>query len=562
MTTYNHEQTLNAALMALQNGDLGAAERFSRLAVENKPDDAEGWSVLGLALGDDEGIAALQKAVDMEPSEPRWLLHLGAGLMARSDFASAEAAYAKAAQATRGHPESMTAWGNSLMALSRPGDAAQVYSQALKARPTSELWIKFGDALTGANDTIGAAEAYEKAHTDDSRPPAMSAKLADIHIMLNQYNHAERFNDAVLKGLPNDADAGLRAANLKRWAGDHEAAKAIQRQFLETNPADSGLLAAMLDDREADCVDAAKAIAADESHSITGRRRVCFALARHFDREKNEAKAWDYAVQANNLYDDGLIYDGGSAYRTQLSQAIADYSAMPDPQALPQKMIYVMGPPRCGGSLLQTILAQTSGAVSVGERGALLSWLIPALGKTETLTAQAHQLAQADIAGMKRAAGDGDMYIDKTSPHILIAGLLAKIHSGAQFVVPRRDAGDMAVSMFFHDFPGNFLYTRSIAGIADYLALQDKAAQAWRDAGLTIIDHDHDSFVQDPGVHGESLFKALGLPWVPEVLETGGSNSVVRTFSSRQVRDGVSKAYQGRGERYADYLAKAGFNRE
>jgi len=188
-----------------------------------------------------------------------------------------------------------------------------------------------------------------------------------------------------------------------------------------------------------------------------------------------------------------------------------------------------------------------------------MAWLVPGLDDPAGLGQSVDQLAKADIAGMARAAGSANIYIDKTSPHIIMAGLLSKIHPGAKFVLPNRDPRDMAVSMFFHDFTAEFKYTRSIQGISDYLKLQDKAAQAWRDAGLSIVDYDHDAFVAEPEVKSKALFEALDLPWSEAVLQAQSSDAAVRTFSARQVRDGVSKKFQGRGERYATFLEAAGF---
>lgn len=561
MTDYDHENTLSSVLVAMQSGDLIQAAELCRVATTQRPDDAEGWSLLGLCLQDGEGLSALNKAVVMEPSEPRWHLHLGRGLVQRSLWVEAEQTFAKASELSRGHPDAMSGWGNSLLALERYADAAQVYRRVLMHKQTPEIWMKAGDALMGAMDTINAAKAYESAYPDEARPAALSAKLSNIHIMLNQYDQAETFNKAVLNLYPHDPDAGLRKANILRWRGDHEEALKVQKLFWAANTTHTGLIAALLDDKDDSVLDDALNIAKVESENLTGRRRVCFALARHFDRQKDTDKAWQFADQANGLYDDGETYDP-KEHRAQLSKAVAAYNSLEPAPVQDANMVYVMGPPRCGGSLLQTILSQAGGVTSVGERGALMGWLIPGLDEPESLAARLPDLAKADIAGMARAAGPANVYVDKTSPHIIVAGLLAKIHPGAQFVLPVRNKADMIVSMYFHDFPPQFAYTRSVEGIADYLAFQDEAATAWREAGLTLIDHDHDAFIGSPEKHGKALFEALGWDWSDSMLDTDSSDTVVRTFSARQVRGGVSQKYAGRGERYVKHLQEAGFTAE
>jgi len=77
---------------------------------------------------------------------------------------------------------------------------------------------------------------------------------------------------------------------------------------------------------------------------------------------------------------------------------------------------------------------------------------------------------------------------------------------------------------------------------------------------VNIISHNHDRFVEDPALRGESLCQSLGLKWSDTMLENQASDGAVRTFSSRQVRGGVSKKFKGRGERYAPHLAAGGFH--
>lgn len=558
MTSYDHDAVLNAALTALQTGNSAEAIRGAKLATEKRPDDAEGWSILGLAMGDHEGLSHLRKAADMEPQQPRWALHLGNGFSAIGDHENAQIALSRAAQLSRGHPHIMTVWGDCLFKLQRFREAANVFQSVLKSQPSTQVWVKAGDALMGANDTIHAAKAYERAHEPEQRPFEMSSKLADLHLLLNQYESADRFIQETLKTRPTDPDAGLRLANLHRWRGRHSEALQVQRDFWSNNQSHGGLIAALLDDGDYAVLDAALTVAKDTNRGILDRRRVNFSLARFYDRQKNEKAAWAHAVIANELYDDGIFYDGAAAHTKQLNQALSIFKTLPQPQNIHNKMIYVAGPPRCGGSLLQTILGRASGVTSVGERGALLSWILPKLDDASALSELLPHLGGPDLAGMEKAAGFADRYVDKTSPHIIILGLLAKIHGGAKFVIPARNAADMIVSMFFHDFPPEFAYTRSVQGIRDYLDFQKRAADAWRGAGLSIIDYDHDDFTQNPNKHGKALFGALDLTWSDSVLETGKSESVVRTFSARQVRGGISKKYAGRGERYSAFLRPDG----
>lgn len=566
MSDYNHDQTITAALDALARGEVEAATTLAQDACEHRADDAESWSVLGLCLARDaaqkqQAGAALQKATEMEPSEPRWWLHLGTALLDMGDAVAAERALAKGAELSNGHPQIMVVWGRALMAVGRPSDAAQVYGRVLHTMPRPDIWIAAGDALLAARDTINAVHAYEQAYPPATRPDIVTAGLADMHITLGHYDKARALNDTLRAKNPDAPEAGLRAVNLLRWDGALDAAKALQGKLWEKNQDHARLCAVMIEDQDARAMDSAKAILADTARPQEDRRRVAFALTHFYDKGGDTQTAWDYAVQANALYTDTPPDYGLDLLKEMLKKAVRAYHLLPDGEIAAPQMVYVIGPPRSGGSLLQTILARIDGAVSVGERGALMSWLPQMLDDPAKMAETVDALAKADVAGMTKASGGkaAAIFIDKTPHHVFIAGLLSKVHGGAKFVAPIRDTADMAVSLYFHEFGPEFPFTRSLPAIKAYLDVHADAVQAWRAAGVDITVHDHDAFTLAPEAKGEALLNAMGLPWSEDLLQQSQGDGTVRTFSARQVRGGVSRKFAGRGARYSAQLSAAGF---
>lgn len=564
MTTYDHAATLDAALSAYGAGDIVGATAHARLATINRADDAEGWSILGLCLARgtasvEEAIACLSKATDMEPSEPRWWLHLGISLLDMGKPIKAEQALSVATERSNGNPQAMTKWGDALMACGRASDAAQIYGRVLQAQQSPAVWIKAGDALTAARDTINAVFAYEKAYSDADRPDGLTAAIADMHINLGNYDRAAEFNQKLRDKNLSDPDAGFRAANLLRWQGDLDKAKALQAELWAKNKSHARLTAAMIEDGNDVALNGAKAVLSDTMRPEADRRRVAFALTHFYDKAGERDIAWDYAETANALYTEIEASPAQSidAMADMLKAAIKAYRLMPDGEVAAPRMIYVIGPPRSGGSLLQTVLSRVPNARSVGERGALLSWLPQLLDTPAKLAEILDQLRASDAAGMAKAVGEAEIYIDKTPHHVLVAGLLSKVHAGAKFVAPTRSRADMAVSLYFHEFGPEFAFTRKLDDIQRYLDFHADAVAQWHAAGVDIVAHDHDVFAADPAAHGPELCAALDLPWSEAMLQNQADDGAVRTFSARQVRSGISTRFAGRGARYAHKLGKA-----
>ncbi len=500
----------------------------------------------------EEAFSYLRKAVKDEPKEPRWQVHLGQGLTKAGRFDEAEKAYAAAAELSGGHLGLLMQWGKALRLAGRPAEASQVYARVIQRKASPAAWLAASEALTEARDTINAAFAYEKAYPETGRPDFAWAHLADLHIALEQYDRAAAFNARLREKNPDDADAGLRDANLMRWMGDIDGAKVLLADLWAKNPAHGGVAAALLQDGEGAPRRVAEKIARDETANQSERRRCAFALCHYADRVNEIDAAWSWAVLANSLYPPAA--QTLKELREMLDKAVAAYHLMPDAEAAEgardTKMVYLIGPPRSGGSLLQTIIARHPGARSVGERGALLSSLKQLLYDPEKMAAQIEDLAAADIAGMTRAVGMADVFVDKTPHHFLLAGLLEKVHGGAVFVAPHREIKDIAVSLFFHEFGEAFPFTRALPDIQEYLDFHDAALVRWREAGVSIVSHNHDRFVEDTQARGAALFNALGLSWTDDIL---------KDLAKDGAGGGVSKKHKGHGERYARHLEEAGF---
>ena len=517
-------------------------------------------SLLGLCLVNTKGTRELgfehlRGAVALEPKDPNWHVHLGQGLTAVGRYEEAEKTYAHAAELSAGHTGILMQWGKALRLAGRPSEASQVYARVIQQRPSKTAWLAASEALSEAGDTETAAIAYEKAFPEEDRPDFAAAHLADLHIGLDQYDKAIALNNKLRGTSPNDPDVGLRAVTLMRRTGDVNGAKSLLLDLWAQHPTHGGVAAALLQDGEGEARALAESIANDDTADKKKRQRCAFALCAFADKSGDIDAAWAWATLANSLYPKSN--ETLEALRAKLDKAIMAYQQIDDTKQSAEKrsakMLYIIGAPRSGGTLLQTVLARHPEVRSVGERGKILNLLTPLLDDApEKLTVQIEPLAKADIARMTRAVGLADYFVDKTPHYVLLAGLLSKLHAGAQFIAPHRDEKDTAVSLFFHDYGAEFPFARSLSGIQEYLDFHEAALVRWREAGVKIISHNHDRFVANIALRGEALCKTLGLVSSEDMYEDE-KNAV------DQIKMDMSLEHKGRGDRYAKHLSAAGF---
>lgn len=572
MTSMSRDHIINQALSALQSGQPGQAAPLCRDLVNSNPRDAEAWSFLGLTLLNSQPIEALQalrRATELEPTEPRWHLHLGHGHTQLKNPNAAEAALHKGATLSNGAVEAVLPWADALMACNRPLEAARVYERIAEVSPTPVLWHKIANAFSAGGDSLASVHALEKAYQGQKIPAAEQLTIARFHITLNNYEQAQTYIDHLLTEHPADCDIALTAADLARWRGQLSQASEIIAHARQKNPENPFLLCAQLDAAEKPADLSSSTLAQAEklfnNHTTPPdqRRTLGYALAKIADTAAEYQQAWDYLTKANNLYTDNIKFDL-TAYEFQLQNALTIAQQHPATHTtnLEQTpgMIYIIGPPRSGGSLLQTILAADNSRKSLGERGALMPWFLSItehdLASAQSLwKSQYKDLSVADFAGLQAQQTQPiDCYIDKTPHYAHMVGLLSALHPQAQFIDARRDPRDIALSIYMHDFPAAFSSSRKLIDIADYLLFQRRAIEAWRNIGIKIHTHDHDAFIHAPETKGEALFQQLGLDWQNKYLESKKRNSIVRTFSAQQVRQGISTSGSGRWKNYATFL--------
>ncbi len=546
----DRESQLDTAVSAIQKGELDSAARLCRELLQQNPNDAEAWSFYGVATVEKDqvaGLSALHRAVELQPREPRWHINLGICLGQCHLYAEAETACGEAYTLAKGDYDTLIPWADSLTAVRQYQQAADILQQALSQKPLSATARKLSFALANVGDPLGAHQALNFAVRDKMPSMPDQLNLARLDMQLQWFEKAADRIEALLETAPDNPDVANLAAEHYRSQGRAENARAVLEQAYAQQPDNTALIINLLKEKSppVDVLSKAETQFADESRRTSERRTLAFTLAQYFDQANLYDRAWSYAKQANRLYGDGVQYVP-EKWQRHLAAAVDLYQRSEIQEHEGPRLIYLLGTPRSGGTLLQSLLAAAPEVASVGERGALLPWLLRLLDlpedqRLEYWNQNLLNLSRADVEGLRKLVPALGTIVDKTSHHAHVAGLLKRLHGNAVLINNRREPLDVMVSIYLRDFPAAFDYSRRIEDIADHLQLHDKAIDLWRSLGLPMIDHDHDEFITNPRVRAQALFAQLDIQWQDTYLEPGNRNAVVHTFSQSQVREPVSK---------------------
>lgn len=439
-----------------------------------------------------------------------------------------------------------------LMRQGRAQEAAALLKSALSGDMNNAAVVRLlVSALVASNDLMGALDWQKTLIPPDilccdaqGRADTLAAaQLAQLGMF---YEDAAQLVRELAKRDPSDFEAAHLLANITLWLDGPEAArKALSGIAAEDFP--PHLLAEVLafhEDPPSALVERTKMLAEDGSLSSQARVDLLLALAQHFDRVGDADSAWELAQRGNSLAPTRKPRDwrGILSAHLRIYEQTRGVAEAPGPRHL-----YLLGTPRSGQSLLQSVLAASPEVASAGERGALLQHLLLRTAEIYRMNAESRtrlfsELAASDQRGLARLFGGADLIVDKSPFHLPIAGSVARVHSTARFAAVLRDPADTAISIWLRNFPPTYDFANDLAAIFDYLAFTYDALEQWFEAGVVIRLIDHPSIIAEPGREGAALFTWLGLGWQDAYLGPENRTQPVPTFSAAQVRKPISPA--------------------
>lgn len=496
---------LRAAALALQAGDLATAERHLALATAAQPDDPETLRLQAIALDQrgrrEAALAAMQRAIAQCPEAALYHNTLATLHGNAGDF---DAAVAELERACALEPRLAMAWYN-----------------------------------------LGVMQAKRMRHAD--------AEAAFRHALDLEPGHAA-------------ARTGL--GDILRGRGQIDAAAAMYRQVLHARPWDGAAWRGLADLKQRSFatveVDAMRAALALPQASVDDRIAIGHALAKALDDAGEyaaafaalaQAKAWSRRQQRWNA----------PAFSRSITTLLACFTPPPagaPPHAQGHEVIFIVGMPRSGTTLVEQILATHPRVEGAGE--------LPDLKAVLREESQRRQLpfpawvASTSAADWQRL---GRRYLERTAcwraqrpiatdklpNNWMYVGAILAMLPGACVVCCRRDPLEGCFACY-RQYRNHHDYSDDLSDLAAFWRDYDRAVAQWRTQYPTqVYEHDHAALLADPERGIRALLAACNLPWDARCLRFHASRREVHTPSATQVREPLH-ADLGRAARYGALL--------
>jgi len=509
------------------------------------PDDFESWNNLGNAhnaLGDfASSVSALERAVALDPGAAPTRLNLAEALRNADRTDEAEAVLRKAA--TDFPEDARPVHGLYVLCKRemRQSDALEALEQAVERDPNNaDFQLKLGVECGIVSRIEDAQRAFRRVIELD---PSSADAYFGLAIQFEHTNREDQFAPLIAlaeaNGLEEGAIAFLRALEFRREKRFEEALAALLLVPADVEPERTQHIRATVLDR-------------------LGRSDEAFAAFEEANRLRQEGPTEPVRRAAE------LRASIESEVERFTPAWVASWApAAPEPER--PDPVFLVGFPRSGTTLLDTILMGHAGTVVLEEQPPLnhvdigIGEFAGIAGLDEAAIVAARRRYFEEVSSIEDAP-PSSLLIDKSPLFLHKVPLIHRLFPNARFILALRHPCDVLLSCYMSNFRLN-------SAMSNFLRLQDAADfydltfRYWERARellpLKVHTVVYERLVEDVEAEVRPLFDFLDLDWRDEALDhvsTARGRGLITTASYSQVTEPIYKRAAGRWQRYRQHL--------
>ena len=539
------QNRMRQAVQSLQETSFIQAEQlFQSVLIEN-PNYHSALQGLGLIAFQQNNLSRaiyfMQRAAQMSPATPLYHRNVGELLRRNGQLDAAISAHKVAVDLEPDSAENHYHLGLALNDNQQYEQAITSYRAALSCNLNHGLaWNNLGASLERIGDTVGAKAAYTTAITLN---PVHAEAQNNLGVICTEQGHLQDaciHFEAAISAKPDFVEAHSNLSALKTYTKDDPHLRML-RALKEKMP--------FLSENE--------------------RIHYHFALGKALDDIGQFAPAFESYAEGNRLqYTQDPWDDTRLKIVCQQIPHVFTPSFLKKPRKTrdTRRIIFIVGMPRSGTTLIEQILSSHECVYGAGELSILDEVIHSARGAAPNIpfTTWASQLTNKEFVALGNAykdrtwalAPDKDYITDKMPGNCFYIGMIYRMLPDAKIIHAMRDPMDSCFSCFTHLFNQSMPFSYAQDALGRYYRFYAQIMQYWH-AVLpkgTILDLPYESMVANHEAQAKRLLDYIGLPWDSNCLNFYNNERLVKTASMAQVRKPIYNTSVKRWEFFADEL--------
>lgn len=452
------------------------------------------------------------------------------------------------------HPEFLRMQAGILGISGRHRDAVQMMVQAIALRPNDPAYHNTLGTLRGQAGDFDLAIASLQ-HSCDLQP-VLGMAWYNLGVMLTRSVRNDEALVALRRAIvlePGNMSARALLADILRMRGRNEEAAAEYRSVLAEQSGSGMAWWGLADLRSGQFTHAdianMQAALLDQRNSDDDLIATGFALAAAHHDHRQPTAAMHALAHANALARRRRQWDrnGFSAGVTAVNQAFdpAPESARDE---LGGEVIFIVGLPRSGSTLVEQILASHSRVEGAGELSDLPQVLAEeSLRRGQPFPSWVNAMEPSDwgrlgrryLERTERWRRKRQIFTDKLPSNWIHIGAIRAMLPGAHIIGCRRDALETCFSCYRQRMENNE-YTRDFDDLAGFWADFDRSLKHWqRLHPQHVLEHEQESLQTDSTQQIRALLSFCHLPYEDACERFQETIREIRSPSANQVRQAL-----------------------
>ena len=360
--------------------------------------------------------------------------------------------------------------------------------------------------------------------------------LATIYITLGKFNDAEFHLSKILENNPKATEADRLISSFTKYSQDNDHLKKMIKKIEEKDLNKNQLM------------------------------HLHFALGKAFEDVKKYENSFKNFNRANQYLSEIIKYDIRHDVEKfiKIKKTINFISNNKIDKNLRQ-LIFIVGMPRSGTSLVEQIISSHSNVFGGGELPYLSNILHDGIFNNKNLANIDNnklnnllKIIQGQyVSKISKIDSSDKMFIDKAPLNFKYIGFIKKIFPNSKIINCNRDPIDICWSNYKNFFSGTLPFSNNLNDLASFYALYQNYIKFWKELFPNeVYDVVYEELVENPKEEIKNLLKFCNLRFEENCLKHENNPKSIKTASWVQARKPIYKSAIKSSDYFKPYLGE------